>query len=167
MQIGTMDDSGVGAIDGELVAKCLDEYMRGSKGLGSEVGVRGLGVETEVEGSEIKGFSERNPNFYVFNAVLHMDEATPHLHIDYIPIGHYKRGMDTQNGIAQALKEMGYGGGKDAISRWRIAERKILEDICRKNGVDIAEPKKARGTALRLMIIRRGWMKKRLGCRMI
>ena len=130
VQIGTMGDSGVGTVDGELAAKCLDEYMKGSEELG------------------VAGFSERNPNFYVFNAVLHMDEATPHLHIDYIPIGHYKRGMDTQNGIAQALREMGYGGGKDAISRWRIAERKILEDICRKNGVDIAEPKKARGYSL-------------------
>ena len=144
VQIGTMGDSGVGTSDGELVAKCLDEYMRGSKGSGVET----EGVETEAEGLEIKSFSERNPNFYVFNAVLHMDEATPHLHIDYIPIGHYKRGMDTQNGIAQALKEMGYGGGKDAVNRWRIAERKVLEDICRKNGVDIAEPKKARGYSL-------------------
>ena len=139
VQIGTMGDSGVGTADGELAARCLDEYIRGSKESGTEI---------EVGGLEIKGFSERNPNFYVFNAVLHMDEATPHLHIDYIPIGHYKRGMDTQNGIAQALKEMGYGGGKDAISRWRVAERKILEDICRKNGVDIAEPKKARGYSL-------------------
>jgi len=40
-----------------------------------------------------------------------MDEATPHLHIDYIPVGHYKRGQDVQNGIAQALKEMGFGEG--------------------------------------------------------
>ena len=55
----------------------------------------------------MQSFQERNPNFYVFNAVLHLDEATPHLHIDYIPVGHYKMGVDTQNGIAQALKEMG------------------------------------------------------------
>lgn len=59
----------------------------------------------------MNGFQARNLNFHVFNAVLHMDEATPHLHIDYIPIRHYKRGVDTQNGIAQALKEMGYGEG--------------------------------------------------------
>lgn len=64
----------------------------------------------------MRGFSERNPNFYVFNAVIHLDEKTPHLHIDYVPVGHYKRGVDTQNGIAQALKEMGYGTGKNAIA---------------------------------------------------
>lgn len=28
-------------------------------------------------------FQERNPNLYLFNCVLHMDEATPHLHMDY------------------------------------------------------------------------------------
>ena len=53
----------------------------------------------------------------MFNAVLHLDEATPHLHIDYIPIGHYNRGLDTQNGLVdQALKEMGYGGGKESVN---------------------------------------------------
>lgn len=118
IQIGTKDDTGVGTADGKLAVKCLTEYM--------------------------EGFKERNPNMYVFNAVLHQDEATPHLHIDYIPIGHYKRGIDTQNGLAQALKEQGYTG-KDAINKWRISERKILEDICKKHGIEISEPQKSRG----------------------
>ena len=120
VQVGTKDDAGIGTDDGILAARCLDRYMR--------------------------GFQERNPNFYVFNAVMHMDEATPHLHIDYIPIGHYNRGLDTQNGIAQALKEMGYGSGKDAVNRWRLAERKILENICQQYGIEISEPQKSRGT---------------------
>ena len=119
VQIGTKDDTGVGTLDGKAAAECLTEYMN--------------------------GFQKRNPNFYVFNAVLHMDEVTPHLHIDYIPIGHYKRGIDTQNGLAQALKEMGFGTGKDAINRWRIAERKILTKICAKNNIEISEPEKSRG----------------------
>lgn len=122
VQIGTKDDSAVGTADGDMVAKCLDEYMM--------------------------NFTKRNPNFYVFNAVLHLDEATPHLHIDYIPVGHYNRGMGTQNGLAQALKEMGYGSGKDAINRWRLAERKILEEICKTYSIQISEPKKARGFSL-------------------
>lgn len=91
-------------------------------------------------------FQKRNPNFYVFNAVLHMDEATPHLHIDYIPVGHYKRGQDTQNGIAQALKEMGYGTGKQAIARWRVAEVEVLNKICLEHGIKPLAPEKARGT---------------------
>ncbi|MDE6673061.1 MAG: plasmid recombination protein [Ruminococcus sp.] len=64
VQIGKMEDSGYGTEDFQLVADCLMEYMN--------------------------GFQARNPNFCVFNAVLHMDEATPHLHIDYIPIRHYR-----------------------------------------------------------------------------
>lgn len=120
VQIGKREDSGIGTEDEQLVAECLKEYM--------------------------KGFQERNPNFYVFNAVLHMDEATPHLHFDYIPVGHYKRGQDTQNGIAQALKEMGYGTGKQAIARWRAAEVEVLNKICLEHGIKPLAPEKARGT---------------------
>ena len=120
VQIGCKDDTGTGSPDAEIAAECLTEY--------------------------IKGFIKRNPNFYVFNAVLHNDEATPHLHIDYIPIGHYKRGVDTQNGLAQALKEMGHGEGENAISRWRAAEVKILTEICNRHGIEISEPQKSRGS---------------------
>lgn len=119
VQIGTMNDTAVGTADAEIAKKCLTEYM--------------------------EDFQRRNPNFYVFNAVLHMDEATPHLHIDYIPVGHYKRGIDTQNGIAQALKEMGYGYGKDAIAKWRKSEYDVLREICVRNGIEISEPQKGRG----------------------
>jgi hypothetical protein len=122
VQVGDMQDSKVGTADGERVAKCLDEYMR--------------------------GFQERNPNFHVFNAVLHMDEATPHLHIDYIPVGYYTRGMDTQNGLAKALEEMGYGKGKGAINEWRLSERKALEEICVAYGIEVKEPEKGRGYSL-------------------
>ena len=120
VQIGKREDSGIGTEDEQLVADCLKEYM--------------------------EGFQNRNPYFYVFNAVLHMDEATPHLHIDYIPVGHYKRGQDTQNGIAQALKEMGYGTGKQAIARWRAAEIEVLNKICLEHGIKPLAPEKARGT---------------------
>ncbi len=120
VQIGTMQDTGVGTPEAEIAAACLSEYMQ--------------------------GFQERNPNFYVFNAILHLDEATPHLHIDYIPVGHYKQGVDTQNGIAQALKEMGYGTGKEAIARWREAECKVLTVICNRHGIQIVAPEKSRGS---------------------
>lgn len=121
IQLGTMEDTGVGTEAAEKATACLCEYMR--------------------------GFSERNPNFYVFNAVIHLDEKTPHLHIDYVPVGHYKRGVDTQNGIAQALKEMGYGSGKNAIAKWRQSEYLAFRKICEKNGFIISEPKKSRGVS--------------------
>ena len=93
----------------------------------------------------MEGFSERNPNFYVFNAVMHLDEATPHLHIDYIPVGHFSNGLDTRNAMAKALEEMGHGKGANAINRWRLTEWEILHQICKAHGVEIAEPKKSRG----------------------
>ena len=119
VQIGTKDDTGVGTPDSEIAVACLREYM--------------------------EGFSERNPNFYVFNAVMHLDEATPHLHIDYIPVGHFSNGLDTRNAMAKALEEMGYGKGANAINRWRLTEWEILHQICKAHGVEIAEPKKSRG----------------------
>ena len=119
VQIGTKDDTGVGSADAETAVECLTEYMN--------------------------GFQKRNPNFYVFNAVMHLDEATPHLHIDYIPVGHFDKGLDTRNAMAKALKEMGYGGGKDAINKWRKAEWKVLHDICSAHGIQISEPQKSRG----------------------
>ena len=121
IQLGTMEDTGVGTEAAEKATACLCEYMR--------------------------GFSERNPNFYVFNAVIHLDEKTPHLHIDYVPVGHYKRGVDTQNGIAQALKEMGYGSGKNAIAKWRQSEYLVFRRICEEQGFIISEPKKSRGVS--------------------
>lgn len=121
IQLGTMEDTGIGTEAAEKATACLCEYM--------------------------KGFPERNPKFYVFNAVIHLDEKTPHLHIDYVPVGHYKRGVDTQNGIAQALKEMGYGTGKNAIAKWRQSEYLIFREICEKNGFIISEPKKSRGVS--------------------
>lgn len=119
VQIGTKDDTGVGTPDSEIAVACLREYM--------------------------EGFSERNPNFYVFNAVMHLDEATPHLHIDYIPVGHFDRGLDTRNAMAKALEEMGHGKGANAINRWRLAEWKVLHQICTAHGIEISEPKKSRG----------------------
>ncbi|MCI5794773.1 MAG: plasmid recombination protein [Ruminococcus sp.] len=119
VQIGTKDDTGVGTPDAEVAVACLKEYM--------------------------EDFQERNPNFYVFNAVMHLDEATPHLHIDYIPLGHFFNGLEKRNAMARALEEMGYGKGANAINRWSLAEWKVLHDICTKHGLEISEPKKSRG----------------------
>lgn len=119
VQIGTRDDTGVGTPDAEKAIECLREYM--------------------------EGFQERNPNFYVFNAVIHLDEATPHLHINYIPIGHFSNGIDTRNAKAKALEEMGFGKGEKANDRWRLKEWEVLHQICLSYGIEISEPKKSRG----------------------
>ena len=91
MQIGTKDDTGIGSADAENAIACLCEYM--------------------------KGFQKRNPNFHVFNAVMHLDEATPHLHIDYIPVGHFANGLDTRNAIKVQMRSTvgGWLNGKSCI----------------------------------------------------
>jgi len=116
VQIGDKDSFACGTFEGNKAKECLDIYMR--------------------------GFQERNPNFYVFSAVIHMDEATPHLHLDYVPFSEkYKHGMKKQNSISKALGDMGFGTDKGAIDRWRQRERKVLEEICKENGIEITAPK--------------------------
>ncbi len=41
---------------------------------------------------------------------------------------------------------MGFGDGKDAISRWRERERKVLAEICKRHGIEISAPEKVRGS---------------------
>lgn len=80
IQIGDKDNMGSETMEGQLAAKILDEYM--------------------------KGFQERNPTLRIFAAHLHLDEATPHLHIDFIPyVTGSKRGLDTRVSLKQALEE--------------------------------------------------------------
>ncbi len=87
-------------------------------------------------------FQERNPNLYLFNCVMHLDEATPHLHIDYIPVAHgYKNGMETRNSLTKAFQQMGFA---KAVSRkqnetvaWQEREREYLTDLCREQGIEI------------------------------
>ena len=87
-------------------------------------------------------FQERNPNLYLFNCVLHLDEATPHLHIDYIPVAHgYQKGMETRNSLTKAFQQMGFA---KAVSRkqnetvaWQERERAYLENLCAGRGIEI------------------------------
>ena len=56
-----------------------------------------------------KHFRNEIRTCYLFNCVMHLDEATPHLHIDYIPVAHgYKTGMETRNSLTKALQQMGF-----------------------------------------------------------
>lgn len=122
VQVGKRDDTGVVDENGNLseaakqAQEVLDEYAR--------------------------TFQERNPNLILFNAVLHMDEATPHLHLDYIPVAHgYKTGLKTRNSLTKAFQEMGIS---PAVSKtdtetmhWQERERKYLMDLCQDKGIEI------------------------------
>lgn len=89
-----------------------------------------------------KTFQERNPNLYVFNCVMHLDEATPHLHIDYIPVAHgYKNGLKTRNSLTKAFQEMGFDKAvskrENETMAWQKREHEHLQCLCREHGIEI------------------------------
>ena len=114
LQIGNKDDMGAKTAEGQMSAKILDEYM--------------------------KGFQERNPTLRVFSAHLHMDEATPHLHIDFVPyITGSKRGLDTRVSLKQALSALGFKGGtrmETELNQWVTAEKQQLASIMLEHGIE-------------------------------
>lgn len=100
-----------------------------------------------------EGFQERNPNLIVIGAYIHMDEASPHLHLDYVPIAHgYTRGLKTRNSLDKAMKEMGFVPEKEsrvnnATRLWKESERAYFGEICRNIGLDVEiERKSTRGS---------------------
>lgn len=96
----------------------------------------------EVLDRYAKTFQERNPNLYLFNCVMHLDEATPHLHIDYIPVANgYKNGMKTRNSLTKAFQQMGFAKAvsrkKNETVAWQEREREYLTELCRDQGIEI------------------------------
>ena len=114
MQIGNKDDMGAKTEDGQLAAKILDEYMQ--------------------------DFQRRNPTLRVFSAHLHMDEATPYLHIDFIPYTTgSKRGLETRVSLKKALAELGFKGGtrsETERNQWVAAEKERLAEIMLKHDIE-------------------------------
>ena len=114
IQIGDKDNMGSETMEGQLAAKILDEYM--------------------------KGFQERNPALRVFAAHLHLDEATPHLHIDFIPyVTGSKRGLDTRVSLKQALSSLGFKGGSRSeteLNQWVQSEKEKLAMVMRENEIE-------------------------------
>ncbi|MDE5834254.1 MAG: plasmid recombination protein, partial [Ruminococcus sp.] len=115
-------------------------------------------IATECLLEYIEGFQERNPNLYVFNAIIHCDETTPHLHFDVIPFAEgYKKGMSRQLSIAKAFEAMGYDKNCDNASRdFTINERKIFREICERHGLEIEKEEKSRGITFTPQQMREG-----------
>ena len=114
IQIGDKDNMGSETMEGQLAAKILDEYM--------------------------KRFQERNPTLRIFAAHLHLDEATPHLHIDFIPyVTGSKRGLDTRVSLKQALSSLGFKGGSRSeteLNQWVQSEKEKLAMVMRENEIE-------------------------------
>lgn len=113
---GNMKENSVGSDDWELKKKLCDEYMR--------------------------EFEKRNPNMKVFNAVLHLDEANPHLHIDFVPIStdaNRQHGLSTKVSMRQALCDQGFSPkrrNENGLMMWEESEREIMTEILRRHGLE-------------------------------
>ena len=79
----------------------------------------------------MKNFQKRNPNLKVYNAAMHLDESNPHLHINYVPIAHYNKGLKKRVAHEKALKEQGV-----TFEKWRENETSFIEDLMRSNGIE-------------------------------
>ena len=114
IQIGNKDDMNASSENGQLARQMLDEYMQ--------------------------SFQQRNPTLRVFSAPLHMDEATPHLHIDFIPFTTgSKRGLETRVSLKKALEALGFAGGTKShteLNQWIEAEKQALASIMARNDIE-------------------------------
>ena len=114
LQIGDKDNMGAKTENGQLAAKVLDKYMW--------------------------DFQRRNPTLRVFSAYLHMDEATPHLHIDFVPYTTgSKRGLDTRVSLKQALSALGFKGGtrrETELNQWVAYEKEQLAAVMLEHGIE-------------------------------
>lgn len=114
LQIGDKDNMGAKTENGRLAAKVLDKYMR--------------------------DFQRRNLTLRVFSAYLHMDEATPHLHIDFVPYTTgSRRGLDTRVSLKQALSALGFKGGtrrETELNQWVAYEKEQLAAVMLEHGIE-------------------------------
>lgn len=94
-------------------------------------------------------FEARNPNLKLIGAYLHMDEASPHLHIDYVPVAEgYSRGLAKRNSLDKAMKAMGYvpeneSRKNNATKLWKESERAVFGEICRGLGLEVEPERKS------------------------
>lgn len=114
IQIGNKDDMNASSENGQLARQMLDEYMQ--------------------------SFQQRNPTLRVFSAHLHMDEATPHLHIDFIPFTTgSKRGLETRVSLKKALEALGFTGGTKShteLNQWIESEKQALSSIMARHDIE-------------------------------
>jgi len=114
IQVGNKDNMSESSEHGQLASEVLDEFMR--------------------------GFQDRNPNLRVFSAHLHMDEATPHIHVDFVPyITGSMRGLDTRVSFKQALASQGFQGGTRGDTEWNQwvkSEKEQLSLVMERHGIE-------------------------------
>ena len=113
-QIGNTEDTHCGTEEALLTTKALTDF--------------------------VKSFQKRNPHIKVFNAVIHLDEETPHVHIDFVPFAtEQKRGLSTRNSLSKALEQQGFtseGKMNTCTKQWVESEKEQLAKIMRGYGIE-------------------------------
>ena len=113
VQIGNMDDTGVDSYTAEVATRILKDY--------------------------VELFQFRNPQLYVFGAYIHLDEETPHLHLNFVPwVSDSKRGLETRTSLKGALASRGFaseGKGNTEWQQWSEAEKEDIASIMERYGI--------------------------------
>lgn len=113
-QIGNKDDTPCGTSDAEIATDILREYY--------------------------ENFLKRNPHIRVFNAVIHLDEATPHLHVDFVPFTTgQSRGLSTRNSLNKALEQQGFSAKTNLetpAKQWTDFEKTRLSEVMLRHGIE-------------------------------
>lgn len=113
VQFGDMQDCGLNSENWKTAQTMLNEYMQ--------------------------EFEKRNPNLKVFNAVMHLDESTPHLHIDFVPVSKKDaKGLAVKNSMSGALREQGFSSSNKMQNEWTAwseSERSYMEEVLHKHGL--------------------------------
>ena len=104
--------------------------------------------EIELLKKYVSDFQERYPNLKVFNAVIHLDEETPHLHLNYVPITeNCKTGISKQNSQTKAFAEIfpEMNGSGKAHEKFLEVERNNLGELMKDFNIEQTPPEKSHG----------------------
>ena len=101
-----------------------------------QIGNKDEQIEPQVTKSILIDFAEQfkkqNPQLRVFGAYIHIDESTPHLHLDYVPFANYSRGQRVRVANNKAIAQMGFRSWND----WKDKQFDTLESIAKEYDVE-------------------------------
>ena len=127
IQVGDIDDYRLTKDDGSPTGLTKEQIERNKQ------------IANDILKSYFKDFQERNPNLPIYNAVIHNDEASPHMHLNVIPVASgYKRGMEKQCSFNKALKQQGIAFDKEnnraLWNNFRNQEVESIERLMNEHG---------------------------------
>lgn len=86
----------------------------------------------------LSGFEKRNPNLKIYNAVIHNDEASPHMHLNFVPVASgYKRGLEKQVSFDRAITQQDPILDKTRpFDDWREKEVNLLGEMLKERSIE-------------------------------